>query len=224
VTTDLLIIQAIRTIEDIDRVTNILARRLRDWYEYHNPEFSKRLEDDRKLAELILTKERKELQEEIGLDDSKTMGADLSKTDMDTIKLLAKTIQDLYENKEKNHKYIEDLMQKVCKNMLSITGPLIGAKLIDHAGSIKRLTILPASTIQLLGAEKALFRHIKTGARCPKYGVLINHPIVIKQKAKGKAARVLADKISIAIKVDYFKGEYIGDKLIKYLEEKFGEW
>ena len=82
--------------------------------------------------------------------------------------------------------------------------------------------LFPASTVQLLGAEEALFKHIKTGARCPKYGVLFAHQLVQKadKDRRGRAARVIADKISLASKVDFFKGEFIGDKLLKEVEKK----
>jgi nucleolar protein 56 len=115
-------------------------------------------------------------------------------------------------------------MKRYCPNLLEITGMMLGAKLIAKAGSLKRLSQFPASTIQVLGAEKALFRHMKTGARPPRHGMLIQHPIVAqaKQKEHGKRARTLADKISIAAKVDYFKGEFIGKKLKKELIDKFG--
>jgi len=95
------------------------------------------------------------------------------------------------------------------------------AKLIALAGNLKKLVEFPSSTIQLLGAEKALFRHMRTGAKAPKHGIIHEHPIVSKAKEKGKAARAVADKISLAVKVDYFKGKFIGDKLRKELEEKF---
>ena len=97
-----------------------------------------------------------------------------------------------------------------------------GARLIALAGSFERLATLPASTIQILGAEKALFRHIKTGAKSPKHGVILQHPLVLDAKAKGKAARQVADKISIAARIDFFKGEFRGDILIKELREKLG--
>jgi len=89
--------------------------------------------------------------------------------------------------------------------------------------SLKHLAMLPASTIQLLGAEKALFRHIKTGSRSPKHGIIINHSIVQKAKRneKGKAARMLADKLSICAKLDYFKGEFKAKEYKKELEENF---
>jgi nucleolar protein 56 len=104
-----------------------------------------------------------------------------------------------------------------------LTGINIGAKMIAKAGSIEKMAFMPASTIQLLGAEEALFRHIKTGARPPKYGILLQHILVAKAKRpdKGKVAKALADKISIAIKVDFFKGEFIGDRLKRDLEKRF---
>jgi len=88
---------------------------------------------------------------------------------------------------------------------------------------LKKLAEMPSSTIQLLGAEKALFRHMRTGAKVPKHGILIQHPLMAKTKKEihGKVARALADKISIAAKVDYFKGKFVADKLKKMLEEKF---
>ena len=80
-----------------------------------------------------------------------------------------------------------------------------------------------SSTIQVLGAEKALFRHMKTGAKPPRHGIIIKHPLIssAKQKEHGKRARTLADKIAIAVKVDYFKGKFIGDTLKKGIQEKF---
>jgi len=212
---DLLIIQAINNIADIDKVINTLAKRLRDWYELYNPEFSNSIEKHEKFVELILNKK-----------DSKikgSMGAELSKEDSKPIMDLAKRINDLFELRKEQEKYLEKIMKKLCPNMLAITGVTIGAKLIAQAGSLKKLVEFPASTIQLLGAEKALFRHLKTKARSPKYGFLHEHPLIMKNKKElhGKIARALADKISIAVKVDYFKGKPIGNKLRKELENKF---
>jgi nucleolar protein 56 len=83
--------------------------------------------------------------------------------------------------------------------------------------------MMPASTLQILGAEKALFRHIKSGARPPKHGLIHEHQFLqnAKKNEIGKKSRALADKLSIAVKVDFFKGEFIGKKLKKELEEKF---
>ncbi|HME87204.1 MAG TPA: hypothetical protein VKE88_02230, partial [Candidatus Nanoarchaeia archaeon] len=119
--------------------------------------------------------------------------------------------------------YLESLMDRVCPNVKIVAGLTIGAKLISLAGSLVRLSRFPASTIQLLGAEKALFRHLKNRKNLPpKFGILHEHMFVSKVpgKNKGKMARTLADKIAIASKVDYFKGEPIGKELLQQVEKK----
>jgi len=222
---DILITQAINNIGDIDRVINTLAKRLREWYELYNPEFSHSLEKHEKFIELILKKNKKELLKEIMLSEEDSMGASLPKEDLQPILNLAEQIEGLFALRREQEAYLEKTMSKLCPNMMAITGATIGAKLLAQAGSLKRLAEFPASTIQLLGAEKALFRHLKTNARSPKYGFLHEHPLIMQNKKEmhGKIARALADKISIAARVDYFKGKPIGDRLIKELQHKFGK-
>lgn len=217
---DNLIVQAINNIEDINKAANLLAKRLREWYELHNPEFSKSISGHEKFVELVMVKDRKALLGELGKEEEESMGAELSEGDIAQIRELAETIKGLYRLRDSHEKYIEGILKGYAPNLLAMAGPAIAAKLIEHIGSLKRLVSVPASTIQLLGAEKALFRHIVTGAKCPKFGVLYNHPLVSASKNKGKAARLLADKISIAAKMDYFKGEFIGDRLRKEVEGK----
>ena len=138
------------------------------------------------------------------------------------MKLLAEHITSLYKLKQKHIGYITILLNDFAPNMTIIAGVTIAARLLSLAGSLKKIVNFPSSTIQILGAEKALFRHLRTGSRPPKYGILHEHPFVQKarQSKKAKVARALAEKIGIASKVDYFKGEYIGDKLLKQVEEK----
>jgi len=219
---DQLIVQAVNNVDEIDKVSNNLGKRLREWYELYNPEFSKSIEGHEKFTELIQQKTKKELLKEIGVGEEETMGAELSKKDLTPVMDLAAGISSLFSLREKQVKYIEESMKKYLPNVNAVAGSMIGAKLLGVAGSLEKMAMFPASTIQLLGAEKALFRHIKTGARPPKYGVIINHPFVTnaKHSEKGKAARILADKISIAAKIDYFKGEFRGDDLRKEVEEK----
>lgn len=217
--TDILIIQAISNIEDLKVVANKLSKRLREWYELYNPEFSRSVEDHERFVELILEKDKEELLKDLEIETS--MGIDLEEADLIPIKNLANEIIAIYKLIEKQEEYLQVAMKNIAPNLTAMAGSLIGAKLIALSGSLRRLSGFPASTIQLLGAEKALFRHIKNKKiKSPKHGVLISHPLVMKSKDKGKAARILADKISMAVKIDIFKGEFIGDKLLKDVENK----
>ena len=220
---DLLIIQAVGCIEDLDKAINLLAKRLREWYGLHNPEFSRSIENNEKFAQIILKKKKEELLKELNIKKEESIGADLKQDDLDAIMELASEIVRLCILRKKQEDYIGSAMKNFCPNLMAVAGVLTGAKLIEQAGGLKKLSIMTSSTIQILGAEKALFRHMKTGAKPPKYGLIYSHTIIQKQKHEnqGKAARALADKISIAVKVDYFKGEFIGEKLRKELEDKF---
>lgn len=220
---DNLVIQSANHLDEMNKIINTLAKRLREWYELYNPEFSRSIQSHEKFAEIIMKKSKDQLLKELGLKKANTMGADFSKADLKPMFELAELILIVFESKKQKERYLESVMKKYCPNMVALTGGLIGAKLLAIAGSLRRMVMFPASTIQLLGAEKALFRHMRTGSRVPKYGVIHDHPLIQKvaKKDKGKAARTLADKISIAVKVDYFKGEFIGDKLKKQVEARF---
>ncbi|MBI3026977.1 hypothetical protein HYY70_02595 [Candidatus Woesearchaeota archaeon] len=220
---DTLIIQAINSIDELDKTINALIKRLRDWYGLYNPEFSISTGNHEKFVEEVVQKQKNELLNALNITPTDSIGADLRQEDIEPIKKLAHRIYDLYQLRNSHIKYISTLMDEICPSFKSVCGILVGAKLIEHAGSLKRLSEMPASTIQILGAESALFRHMKTGAKPPRHGIIFHHPLisVSPDKLHGKIARALADKISIAVKVDYFKGQFIGDKLRKDLEEKF---
>lgn len=217
---DLLIIQTISNVEELSRSSNLLVRRLREWYSLYLPEFSKSLEDNEKFVELVVKKGKKELMDELKIKES--MGGELRKEDVEEMVLLGKEILRLYDLRKKHEAYLEKIMKKYCPNLLFLAGATIGAKLIELGRGLKHLAMLPASTIQLLGAEKALFRHLKTGSKSPKYGVVINNPIVQKAKKedRGKAARMLADKLSLCVRLDYFKGEFKAKEYKNELEKK----
>ena len=221
---DQMIIQAVHLINEIDKAVNILSKKLRDWYEIYNPEFSNKIADHERFSEIVIVKNKKDLLKELGIKEDEAMGGEIEKEDLEMIKDLAKQTNDIYKLRKQTEEYIDKKMDKVAPNIKAIAGSLIGAKLIDLAGSLERLMKFPASTLQLLGAEKALFRHMRNKKiKPPKYGILHEHPLIQKMKLKdhGRAARALADKISIASKVDFFKGDFIGDKLKNEIEKRF---
>ncbi len=209
---DNLIIQAIANINELDKLCNTLTKRLREWYSLYFPELSEDVENHEKYVELVLTQER----------GQETFGADLETPDVEEMKLLAERITSLYELRKQHEFYLQKVMIKYCPNLLELAGVTIGAKLIELGKGLKHLALLPASTIQLLGAEKALFRHLKTGSRSPKHGIILKHTLVqnANRDHKGKAARMLADKLSLCARLDYFKGEFKAPEYRKELEER----
>jgi nucleolar protein 56 len=220
VSEDWLIIQAIANVNELDKIVNILSKRLREWYSLYLPEFEDKFTNNEKFSLMILDNDKEKLMKEFNIKD--TMGADLDEVHLQELELLAKEIIGLQQLRSNHEQYLEKIMRKYCPNLTELAGVTIGAKLIELGRSLKHLAMLPASTVQLLGAEKALFRHIKTGSKSPKYGVIFQHPLIQKarRKEQGKAARILADKLSLCARLDFFKGEFKAKEYRKILEEK----
>ena len=190
---DVLIIQAIHTIDELIIITNKLVTALRERYGYYASKTSK-IEDINSLIKEIKKQKRE------------PAGIQFKKQDFDSINEIILSIENLGVIKISQEFYLENLMKEQCPEFLKITGVLVGARLISLANSIKHLAELPSSTIQILGSEKALFRHLKTGSNPPRFGVIFAHPDIQKAREEDKArtARKLASKISIAVKRDYF--------------------
>lgn len=221
VNTDTHIIQSINAVGELDKVCNTLVKRIREWYGYYYPELEHEIQDN----ELFIKKILQETKSEHMMAHNRTvsMGPDIDAKDLDRILEFARQVDDLYSEREKLITYIDNTMMAYCPNVYSLTGGLIAAKLIEKAKSFKHLAFLPSSTVQLLGAEKALFRHLRNKKiRPPKHGLILSHPLVMdaKRADKGAAARMFAAKISIAARVDYFHGEFIGDQLREELEKQ----
>jgi nucleolar protein 56 len=215
---DQLIINASAAIEEIDKVANTLVKRLREWYALYDPEFEHSYKEHRSFLEAILTRTSERA--------SITMGGKLEPEDLAMILQQATAVSHLYAQRDRLLEYLDQLMEKHTPNIKAVASSTIGAKLMAIAGSLESLSRMAASTVQLLGAETALFRHLRNRrARPPKHGIIFNHLLLQRQPKhlRGKAARALADKISIASKVDYFKGEFIGDKLYKEIEDRLKE-
>ncbi|MEM2419722.1 MAG: C/D box methylation guide ribonucleoprotein complex aNOP56 subunit [Candidatus Bathyarchaeia archaeon] len=237
---DLLVAQAIQTLDDLDKTLNLFMSRLREWYGIHFPELDRLLEKHETYARLVVNvgnredfiAERLEKEglprqkaEQIASAAKSSMGADLSEVDLAQIQALGRKVLDLYNLRESMEKYIDNVMEEVAPNIKALTGALLGARLIALAGGLTNLAKMPASTLQVLGAEKALFRSLKTGTKPPKHGIIFQHPYLHEAKKwqRGKIARALAGKLAIAARTDVFGGRYIGDELKGDLEKRVEE-
>ncbi|XP_054747398.1 nucleolar protein 56 [Anastrepha obliqua] len=240
---DNMIIQSIALLDQLDKDVNTFSMRIREWYSYHFPELVKIVPDNylfAKTAKYIkdrksLTQENLEELEEIVMDSAKaqaiidaakmSMGMDISIVDLMNIELFAERVVRLSEYRKKMATYLHNKMEAVAPNLQSLIGDQVGARLISHAGSLTNLAKYPASTVQILGAEKALFRALKTRSNTPKYGLLYHSSFIGRAglKNKGRISRFLANKCSIASRIDCFlenPTSVFGDTLKQQVEDR----
>lgn len=225
---DKLLIQAINSVDDIDESISKLVERIRDWYTIYFPEMDT-ISNNETYIKLIAESENREdilenFKEHFSEDIDESAGADIEGEDLEMLKSFAESIYSLQKSRRELEIYIDSKMEAIAPNLRDLVGSTLGAKLIAHIGSIKRLATYPASVIQIMGAEKAIFRHLKTGERPPKHGLIFQHPSVRGAKwwNRGKVARNLALKITLAIRKDVFSGEYdpsIAEDYLKKVEQ-----
>jgi nucleolar protein 56 len=220
---DLHLVQAIQALDETDKHLNIVAARASEWYGLHFPELAQMTQDSIAVcsmiseiggreaftAEALAGRGLSEKKVEVILEAaSKSKGGNISEADMNRTRALAALAIQLSGERDKLNSYVEGAMKRISPNVAEVAGATIGARLMAKAGGLDRLAVLPASTIQILGAEKALFRALRTGARPPKHGILFQHMEVhtAPKWQRGKIARTLANKIAIAARVDYYRG------------------
>ena len=199
---DRCIIQTVNAIDETNKAINIITERFVEWHSYH----------------FLEEKKEKDFGEIIAKYDSS------GKTNPETepLKDVASSILALQKTKNRLEKYVEKSMKKIAPNLSSFAGPMMGAKLISLAGGLNRLSVMPSSTIQLLGAEKALFRHLKGGGKNPKHGILLQHPIVHQADYihRGRIARIFANNIAITVKADCYSKHFIAEQLEKRFKKQ----
>ncbi len=225
---DKLLIQAINSVDDIDESISKLVERIRDWYTIYFPEMDTIGNNETYIKLIALSENREDIMEnfkdQFSEDIDYSSGADIEEDDLEMLKSFAESIYSLQKSRKELETYIDSKMEAIAPNLRDLLGATLGAKLIAHIGSIKRLATYPASVIQIMGAEKAIFRHLKTGERPPKHGLIFQHPSVRGAKwwNRGKIARNLALKITLAVRKDVFSGEYdpsIAEDYLKKVEQ-----
>ena len=189
VTPDSKIIAAVKAIDDLNETGNLLSERLKEWFIMNFEDTELKGEE---LAYKIIG-----MEEPGKADDLKIMQSF-------SLSLLA-----LYETRNRIEEYLKDNMPLIAPNITNITGHILGARLLSIAGSLEKLAFMPSSTIQVIGANNALFKHLSGKAPSPKHGIIFRHPLIntAPRWQRGKIARVLASKISLASRFDLYSGE-----------------
>jgi nucleolar protein 56 len=237
---DLLVKHAIDAIGEVDRSINILAMRLREWYSLHHPSLNDLVEEHEVFANVVSNcGERSRIEidclSKAGVPEQQAqnimnamlrdLGAPFEANDLSIAQSLANTVQTLYVKRREIEEYVGQIMESVAPNITTLVGPLVGARLISLAGSLIDLAKKPSSTVQIYGAEKALFRSLKTGTDPPKHGIIYQVPEIHSAPywQRGKIARALAGKISIAARIDAYSKRDIGTELKKKFLERVSE-
>uniref|UniRef100_A0A7S2LA48 Nop domain-containing protein n=1 Tax=Zooxanthella nutricula TaxID=1333877 RepID=A0A7S2LA48_9DINO len=233
---DVMIMQAVGLLDDLDKELNNFAMRLREWYGWHFPEMGKIVTDNLAYAKVVkhmgLRPKAKEtdfskvgvpedIAGEVKASAETSMGTEITTEDLANIHTLAERVIELTEYRISLAEYLKLRMNAIAPNLTYMVGELVGARLISQAGSLMSLAKHPSSTVQILGAEKALFRALKTKKATPKYG-LIYHASLVGQSApalKGKISRVLAAKLSLCCRVDA-----LGDQTEPTLGREYKEY
>jgi len=240
---DTMIVQSITLLDQLDKDINTFAMRVKEWYSWHFPELVKIVSDNIVYARCVqLIGDKSKLSEEslaelekiVGdeqtakniLDAARTsMGTGIEEIDLINIRSFAARVVKLAEYRKHLHDYLVQRMNSIAPNLSALLGEQVSARLIAHAGSLTNLAKYPASTVQILGAEKALFRALKTKGKTPKYGLLFHSSFIgkAKQKNKGRISRYLANKCSIASRIDCFSDvatDVFGRTLREQVEER----
>ncbi len=221
------LIQAINSIDEIDESISKLIERIREWYALYFPEMDTIKNNETYIRLISQNKSKEEIikaKPDAFPGDIIDLDEDINPIDLEIMNNYAKSIHEMQETRRDIEDYIDAKMESLAPNLRLLVGSSLGAKLISHAGGIKRLAMYPSSTIQIMGAEKALFRHLKSGDRPPKYGLIYQHPQVRGAKwwNRGKIARMLAGKISLAVRRDVFTktfDENVFNEFIEKVEE-----
>jgi nucleolar protein 56 len=241
-TRDVYVAQAIASLDDLTKMINLVSNRLREWYGIHFPELGEYISDTDQFFRLIqVIGNRSTEWESLNVSENKekriremaehSLGTSINLEELNPILDLARLGQELSATKKEIEEYIENAVFILMPNVTKLVGPLVSARLLAQAGSLKNLSKMPSSTVQLLGAERALFRHLKTGEKPPKHGYLFQSAYVHQAPyhQRGRIARVIAGKISIASRLDYFLGEEYPNilddmkKRLEYISKNFAK-
>merc|ERR1712223_441257 len=215
---DTMIVQAVSLLDDLDKELNNYIMRCREWYGWHFPELGKIITDNLafvRTVELMGTRDNaktidlsdvlpEEVEEKVKEAAEISMGTEISGEDIINIKHLCQQVVEIQEYRGQLYEYLKNRMMAIAPYLTVVVGELVGARLIAHAGTLMNLAKHPASTVQILGAEKALFKALKTKHDTPKYGLIYHAQLVgqASSKLKGKVSRMLAAKAAIATRVD----------------------
>lgn len=223
---DQLLVRAVKQLDQVGKDFTEEMERLRDWYALHFPELEDEISDDEELLN-ILEKygvEKDDIEPFSSMAEDST-GTDLEEKDKKVIESVVSSLSQMQDLKEELEDYVEEGAEEEFHNLSGLLGPLLATRLVALAGGLEEMAKKPASTVQMLGAEKALFRYLHGEGTPPKHGVLFQHKFVktLPEDKRGKMARFLANKAVMAARIDNYGDKDKADSLREEARERFEE-
>jgi len=215
---DKLVIQSVSALSDLEKILNIMSERLREWYGLHYPELEIR-DHEKFIGKIIEYGDRKNFEKFV-----RSMGMELKEEDIRTLQDYAKSLKELYVLRKNIEKYLEKIVPEEMPNLNALLGSVLTARILALAGSLEKLAKMPSSSIQLLGAERSLFKFLRNKKikKPPKFGLLFIHPDIStsKRELQGKIARLLSSKLTIAARADFYTKKDMSKELLEGYKKK----
>ena len=223
---DQLLVKNIKQHDTLQQNIRNQLESLRDLYQIHFPELEDEITDDEQFIDIL----EKYGVESSGIDPfsemaEKSAGSQITEKDRKLIEQSVETVSAMMQLRDDLQEYIREEAQEEFRNLSTLLGPLLATRIVSLAGGLEELARKPASTVQMLGAEKALFRHLKGNGAPPKHGIIFEHRFVkdLPEEKRGKMARFMANKAVMAARIDQYGTENKSSKLNNEIEEKYSE-
>lgn len=222
---DRFMMKAVEYLDENNNNFNAEMERFRDLYQLHFPELEKEITDDEHLIRILSNGINRDNLDSFSSMSEDSTGAPLTEVDEEMIEQIHSNLEDKLDTRKELEEYIEEIAEEEMENLGKLLGPLLAARLVSLAGGLEELAKKPSSTVQMLGAEKALFRYLKGEGTPPKHGILFQHSFVnsLPENKRGKMARFLANKAAMAARLDEYGDKFKGDSLREECREKFEE-
>ncbi|QKQ98548.1 hypothetical protein GKQ38_03410 [Candidatus Nanohaloarchaea archaeon] len=223
---DQLVIKAVKMLDEANGSFQDEFERFKDWYSIYFPELMNELSEDEHILK-ILSKGGLKREEVKGFESlaEESTGKALQEEDLEMLEKSFEMLKNKQETMDELEDYVEEAMKQNASNISTLLGPLLAARLMSLAGGLEELAKKPASTIQMLGAEKALFRYLRGEGTPPKHGIIFEHEYVntLPEDKRGKMARFLANKAAMAARVDQYSDKEKGSEYREKAREKYEE-
>lgn len=219
------LVKAVKMLDSIEGSITEKEERFKDWYSLHFPEFIDEIEDIEHIIKILDSGVEKSELEAFKEMAENSKGSEMTEKEEKIIQTVLNNLQSDINARSDLENYIEDLVKEEMPNLDKILGTFLAARMIALTGGLEEMAKKPASTVQMLGAEKALFRYLRGNGSPPKHGVLFEHEYVnqLPEEQRGKMARFMANKAVMAARVDCYSDKDKGSKFRGEIREKYEE-